>query len=300
MAISPTSSNAANTAPAGLISNAGQIAATPADTIADLAYGAQLGFGPNLPQIDGSTPLIFAPVVPIVTHIPTFFTGIANAPEVLKALIERHAKDITGIDFGYQLEGSPTPVGQDGQELYMPTNSKRTPVTPTFTWNEINGNLVWNVIRSWIQMIKDPDTQASLLTALNTDVTMSPFLMSFFTMDILWIQFDMTFRPENIIDAWFTTNMWPQETGLFGAKRTIGHSEMQDRQIQFYGLLQHNANTKVAGQMVADALGMHKTNYNLAVPVATTVDPTVDGGAQAAAEALTSAFTQMSFTNSAG
>lgn len=252
--------------PAGLITNAGWIAATDDSTIADINYGAQLGYGPNLPNIDGATPLVLPPVVIIVTHIPTFFNNVHLAPQTIKALFERHAKEVTGIDFGYQLEGAPTPVGQDGQEMHMPTIAKRTAVTPTFTLQEIKGNLIWNLAKTWIEMIKQPDTQASSLAAINLTTPMSPMLMSSFTMDIACIQFDETMRPENIIDAWFVTNMWPQETGMFGAERRIGQSKIVERQIAFYGVLQHNRNTKVAGQIIANNLGLHKVNFDYAVP----------------------------------
>jgi len=88
--------------------------------------------------------------------------------------------------------------------------------------------------------------------------------------------------------------MWPQETGMFGAKRQIGHSEMIDRTTTFYGVLQHNRNTKVAGQIIADALGLHKTNYDFAVPIATAIDANIQnmGLQQAAATALTT-FTDL-------
>ena len=263
--------------PNGLVTNAGQLGATDTSTIADLVNGAQLGYGPNLPQIDGATPLVLAPVVPIVTRMPSMLSNVLYAPEILKALVEKHAKEISGIDFGYQLESTSTPVGNDGQELHMPTNSKRTQVTPTFTWQEVTGNLVWNYILNWIKMIKDPDTQASALTAINLSSAMSPMLMSSFTMDICCIQFDPTMRPENIIDAFFITSMWPTETGMAGWRRQIGHSEMIDRTIQFNGVLQHNRNTKVAGQIIADALGLHRSNYDFAVPIATAVDPNLVG-----------------------
>jgi hypothetical protein len=209
--------------------------------------------------------------------MPTMFANVQYAAPILKALIERHAKEISGIDFGYQLETSSTPVGQDGQEMHMPTNSKRTSVNPTFTWQEITGNLVWNFIKNWIEMIKHPDTQASSLSAINLGTPMSPMLMSYFSMDVLFIQFDPTFRPENIIDAFFVTNMFPTETGMGGWKRQIGHSDMIDRTIAFTGVLQHNRNTKVAGQVIADALGLHRSNYDFAAPIATSIDANIQG-----------------------
>jgi len=270
---------------AGLITNAGLIGAVDSDTIADIQYGAQLGYGPNLPQIDGATPLTLSPAVIVVTHIPTMFANVANAPDTLKALVERHAKEITGIEFGLQLEHASVPVGQDGQELAMPTNAKRTPVTPTFTWPELQGNLVWNFVKMWIEMMKHPDTQASVLAAINPQSSMFPMLMSSFTMTIMVIQFDATMRPENIIDGYFITNMWPQETGLNGTKRVIGHTELPERQIAFHGILQHNRNTKTAAQIIASSLKLHEVNFDIAVPVAVAVEPGIDNmGLQAAAD----------------
>lgn len=261
----------------GLIFNAGQLGATDTSYLSDIVNGAQLGYGPNLPQIDGATPLVLSPIVAIVTHIPTMFQNVPYAAQILKALVERHAKEISGIDFGYQLESSTTPVGQDGQELHIPTNSKRTQVNPSFTWQELPGNLVWNFHKNWIEMIKQPDTQASSLTAINLGDPMLPMLMSYFSMDVLFIQFDSTFRPENIIDGFFVTNMWPTETGMFGAKRQIGRSETIERTIAYNGIIQHNRNTKTAAQIVANALGLHRTNYDFAVPIATAVDTNIQG-----------------------
>ena len=71
--------------------------------------------------------------------------------------------------------------------------------------------------------------------------------------------------------------MVPTETGMFGAKRQIGHSETVERTISFKGVLQHNRNTKSAAQIVAAALGLHRVNYDFAVPVATVVEPDIQG-----------------------
>jgi hypothetical protein len=261
--------------PAGLIPNAGLLGTTNSSQIADLQLAAQLGFGPNLPQIDGATPLTLSPIVPIVMHSPTMFDSVQFAHQTLKALVERHPKDISGIDFGYQLDTATTPVGHDGQEIHMPTNSKRTQVTPTFTWQELQGNLIWNFIMNWIKLTKHPDTQASLMAALNPSLPVSPFLMSAFTMTVLFIQFDSTMRPENIIDGFFVTNMFPTETGLGGWKRQIGQTAMPERQVAFTGLVQHNRNTKAVAQVIAQALGLHRVNYEFAVPAFANIDPII-------------------------
>lgn len=250
-----------------ILRNAGRIASTPESTIANLPAGAQLGFGNHLADLDAATPLTLNPVVPIVTHSPTMFRNLPHFDDVLKALIERHAKDISGIDFEYRLEGTATPAGHDGQQLYMPTQSRRSEISPQFTWTEVTGNLIWNFFMNWIKMTRHPDTQASLTAALEGGGELTPQLMSSFSMDVLFIQFDSTMRPENIIDAYMVTSMWPQQNGLFGLKRTVGEVTMPDRNVTFYGVLQHNTNTKRVGRQIAEVIGMHRVDYDVSVPI---------------------------------
>ncbi|CAK9254165.1 unnamed protein product [Sphagnum jensenii] len=275
--------------------------ASQTDYVGDIINGAQLGFGPNLPQIDGATPLTLMPIIVIVTRTPSMFSGIDNAEALLKAMIERYAKEITGIDFGYTLAGQPQPVGQDGQEMHMPTDSKRTSVAPSITYPEAVGNIIWNFHRNWIWMIKQPDTQASILAAMTGNNTLLPQQFSSFTMDICCIQFDSTMLPSNIVDAWFITNMWPQETGMFGAKKQIGHTEMPDRTISYYGIVQHNTNTKIAGINIANQLNLHQVNYDFSTPVDQSFDPTTSTGGlyESTSEAI-AAYTDPNGTTPSG
>lgn len=252
------------------INNATGIAAGDSK-IANISAGAQLGLGARLTLLDAATPLAFSPAVVIVTHTPTMFKDIQYADAILKTLVERHAKSITGIDFGYTLEQQETPAGHDGQQLKMPTHSKRTDVSPSMVFQEINGNLVWQFHRRWMSLIRDPDTNASAMAAWDTD-DLSPQLLSSFSMDIAVIQFDPTMRPENIIDAAMITGMWPTETGNFGFQREIGTTQLQERTIPYTGVVQHNDNTRTAAQNIAKVLNLHKANFNVAPPIAEQIE----------------------------
>lgn len=253
--------------PNSLIRNAGRVGGGNISTVANIPKGAQLGLGPQIPDIDVATPLVLNPVVPIMVHSPGMFRNVPRFDNILKALVERHAKEISGIDLNYTLEGSETPVGHDGQQIHMPTSSKREQITPTFTWQEITGNLVWNFIRNWITTIKHPDTQAANSAALPSgDQELSPQLLSHIAMDVLFIQFDTTLRPENIIDAYFVVGMWPQETGAVGYQRIINTSQIVERQIPFYGVIQHNENTRSVGKNIAEILQLHRVDFNIATP----------------------------------
>lgn len=250
-----------------IITQAGRIAADPGAPIANLNEGAQLGLGPHLPQLDAATPLALHPITPIVVHAPTMFQEIPYAISTLKALIERHAQTIDGVDVEYTLEAGQSPLGHDGQQINMPTQSRRTQVNPQFTWREGIGNLVWNFHREWIEMVRHPDTQSSQLAALSPGDDIPPQLLSTFTMDVLFLQYDSTLLPANLIDAYFITSMWPQGTGPAGYRRTPGEVQLPERSITYNGIIQHNRNTVRIGKRVAELLNLHRVDYYNGQPV---------------------------------
>lgn len=244
--------------------------------VANVIDGAQLGMGVQITRLDAATPLVFNPAVLVVTQTPSMWDNFPYAQKMLKSLVEQHAKSVSGIDVSYTLETATTPVGWDGQELKVPTRATRAAVDPSFTWQELTGNLVWNFIRKWIFDIQHPDTNASLMSAVIGDNStgstngassniIKPWLMSSFSMSMLAIQFDPTMRPENVIDGFYYTCMFPTATGDFGLERTHGTTKAMERSVPFTGLVQHNDNTKWLAQEVATLLQFHKVNYNKAI-----------------------------------
>ena len=262
-----------------LMHNAQRLASEDTATVANIIDGGQYGFGNHLPNIDASTPIVFRPLVPIITSAPRMFDYLPNFTDVLKALVERHTTEITGVDFSYSIEEATIPAGSDGQQLAVPRNARRSAVNPSMQMPEITGNLVWNFFRTWMRMMMDPDTQASSLAGVIPDgTTLDPHVMSMFSMDMLFIQYDTTLQPQNIIDAFFITGMWPFEIGNAGFQKSVAESQTKTREINFKGVLQHNRNTRVIGRQVAEVLGLHRYNYDFA----TTISQDIDSRLQAA------------------
>ena len=253
-----------------LIKNAGNLASYPDGTVANIAEGAQLGHGSHLPDIDAATPLTFNSVIPIVTHLPTMFDNQPDVQRVLKAVMERHPKGIDGVDFEYSLEVATTAAGKDSQMISMPTQATRSSISPSFTFQEVTGNLIWNLMRHWLTTISNPDTQQSFMGAISSG-DVSPAVFSSFSMDMMFIQFDSTFRPENILDAIMVTAMFPTSTGMLNIKSSPGQVELAERTIPFTGVLQHNLNTKRVAMDVAEIIGMHRVDYNTSVPIASKI-----------------------------
>lgn len=250
-----------------LLQNVTQLGTEGRTAVADMTRGGQLGTGIRFPNIDAASPLVFNPAVIVVTHVPKMWEYHPKLQEMLKSIVETHAKSITGIDFGYQMETADTIVGHDGQTQKVPTRSTRTQISPSMTFQEVSGNLIWNLIRMWIYDMQHPDTNFSNLSAQLDGQNVAPWLMSSYSMSMVAIQFDPTGLPERIIDAAFYTNLFPTDTTELGIQRALGSSpEIKERTIPFTGIVQHNENTKELGYHIAKMLNLHKIAYDFAVP----------------------------------
>jgi hypothetical protein len=249
-----------------LFNQAASLGGTPFGPIANIDEGAQNGIGPHILKMDAATPLIMNNCIIVLLSTPGFMDGNVLAQRTLKALWERHAKSWSGIDFGYTLDFHEQQNSNDGQQLPMPTTSKRTAVSPQVTLPEISGNLCWNFHYWWISNIQNPDTQVSQLSAMLDDGTMPQWLISTLSASMIVIQPDPTGLPERIIDAAVYTAMMPTETGNIGFKKEIGgNGESPERQITYKALVQHNQNTRELGKLIMQAQQLHKPDFTRAL-----------------------------------
>jgi hypothetical protein len=229
---------------------------------ANLTHGSNLGVGLREVSLDAATPLVFTPTVFVVMHTPSMYTNTGNGivGTTIKTLIETHAKSVSGIDVTYSLETSESPVGHDGQQQQVPTQSKRAAVNPSFTFTEVTGNLVWKLFVQWMTDIQDPDTNASM--ARFNDDTLQ-FMSTTYSMAMMAIQFDPSGLAKNIIDAAFISNMFPTDPGgSLGLERNIATSKTMDRTVTFSGHIQHNKRTREMGVEIAGFLQDAKARYS--------------------------------------
>lgn len=247
---------------------------SPSQQVSNLARSGQLGTGIRFTKLDGATPAVFNPVVGVVLQVPSMWDRWPRLQENLRALMETHAKSITGIDFGYKLETQDTIVGHDSQTLMVPTRTTRGSVNPSATFQEYPGLPVYNLFRTWMFDIQHPDTNMSILPAQISDTSEIPaWFMTAYSMSMLFIQYDPSGLPGRIYDAMLICNMFPTDIGDIGFERTLGTTQLKERSVSFTGLVQHNENTRELGYRVAELLQLHKINYNYALPgVAGTVE----------------------------
>lgn len=260
-----------------VLDQATSIGSAPSAIVANVARSGQLGTGIRVTKLDGATPAVFNPVIGVVLTVPRMWDRWPKLQEMLRALMETHAKSITGIDFSYTLETADTPVGHDSQTMKVPTRSSRSGVNPSATFIEYPGMPVYNLFRTWIFDIQHPDSNASILPAnIAEEGEIPAWYMSAYSMSMLFIQPDPTGIPSRIYDATVITNMFPTEIGELGMERSIGQTKTMERSINFTGIVQHNENTRELGYRVAEMLALHKINYNFALPgMAGSVDPSL-------------------------
>ena len=236
----------------------------------NLTNSGQQGVGIQPYHFDGSTPLVLPPATIVCLHTPSMYDKDAEISVAIKNLVETYATEVSGIDVGYTVETEKKTIGHDGQGLEVPTQIKRKEVDPSFTFPEMPGNIVWNMIKQWIWDLGNPDTNIAMNTTPNLD---KQYVMSAYSMGLMVIQFDPTFRIENIIDGLFITNMFPKDTTELGITRTIGTSTVKDRSIPFSGYAMHNDYTRVLCRDIAKTLKLDQVDYR---KVATSIEDVED------------------------
>lgn len=250
-----------------VIEQATSLGVSPNVRVANVARSGQLGTGVRFTKLDGASPLVFNPAVGVVLTLPSLFDSRPKIREMLKGLIETHAKSITGIDISYSVETQDTIIGHDGQTLKVPTRVTRGTVDPSMTFQEYTGNIVWNIFKDWIHAIQHPDTNMSSMPAnISNSGEIPEWVISAYSMSMIFIQYDPTGLPDRIVDAVVITDMFPTGTGDFGLERTVNTTKLMERTIPFTGVIQHNENTRLLGMRVAEMLQLHKINMDFGLP----------------------------------
>ena len=243
-----------------LLSNVSNLGVMDDTKVGNLEVGTQLGIGIYAPNLDSATPVVFTPTVLVVVSTPTMYDDDPQMARMIKAVMEGHAKQVTGLDINYETEVGRSPVGHDGQEMGVPLKVKRSQPNPSFNFMEVNGNLIWNMFRKWMCDFQDPDTNASQAYLEKSNA----YVSTTYSMSMIAIQFDPTNLPENILDAVFYTNMFPTSTGELGIERVIGTHKTVERTIPFHAVAQHNDYVRIIARDIAEQLQMVKANYRLA------------------------------------
>lgn len=249
-----------------LRNGAGRIVGAPMfGNILNIQQGGQLGFGPRVVAMDGGTPLVLNACHIYVLQMPRMWDKFPKTQQAYKSMVELNAITIDNIDLNYQMDFGDVEAGHDGQMASMPIKTKRAPVSPSITLNDIGGNVFWNLNYLWLKHISHPDTCCSLLSAIFDEDDVPDWVWSTFSMTWLVIQPDPTGLPSRMVEAAVITNLIPSETGTLGMKRQIASGEIAKRTVTYKGRITHSESTRELGRLVMIATQAHKPNLDFAL-----------------------------------
>lgn len=247
---------------------------SPRSYVANIRDSGQLGLGMNVPMLDGASALAFPPAIIVVLHTPSMYqeydrlyapSGRPGMRETIKNLFECFAKSVTGIDFGYTVETESNPAGPSGQQIEDPTNTKRSDVSPVFTFQELTGNPVWNIHKRWMSDIQHPDSHISMagsrdMIAIQREGR-KPRTRATYSVAFAVIQPDTTHDPDQITGCSIVVNVFPKDIGTFGYERTIGNTQLRERSITYSGLVIDNEYTHELGISLMRNIQMAKVDF---------------------------------------
>lgn len=235
-----------------------------------------LGIGVNAPMLDVATPAVYMPATIVVLRLPLMYLNPDGTPspmgETLKVLLESHAKSVSGLDVSITTDSvDGGPVGHDGQQWQMPGKTKRSQPSPSFTFQELTGGIIWKFFRAYACDMNDPDTNACM-TELNFP---HGWTSSVFSFSFMAIQFDPTGRPDRIMHAIEYANCWPQGVDGAGIERQIGTANSRERSITFNAIAFENEYVTYLAQKIAESLQIHKARYTMAPPPSSEIDESI-------------------------
>ena len=232
--------------------------------IVDLGRGGQHGHMVDYEAWCSSTPYIRTNLIARVITAPRGFDVLPNK-EIwyagLKAIIELHTKNISGLNSTLEVESIQQAMGGAGEQIDAPVNVTRSKSEPSHSVDEKYGRPISEFLDGWIMnLIMDPETKYP--NVLKQDKVVVPDLLNdFFSCSVLYIEPDPTMR--KCMHAWYVTNMYPQA----GATREgnfdlTGSKEDLSIDISFTGITQVGIAVNNFGQLVLDSINKAAVNGN--------------------------------------
>lgn len=233
--------------------------------MSDLRYSGQFGYMTDPKSLVANANYVKRDVVAILLESPTGFNHLPNSELLhgtLKALVERHAKQITGLTSTLAVEYVSQPVGGAGEEQEDVSNVTRARSQVSFVWPEKEGMPVQKFVDFWIlNLLADPETKAARVTS-QPNVEIDDLLPDVRGMACLFFEPDATHRKVN--KAWLVTAMMPRQGGTVEGSRDLNAAkEGLEHTIEFTGVTTVGEGVKQIAQKFLDEMGMTGINTNL-------------------------------------
>lgn len=233
----------------------------------DPRIGGQQGFGPSLTSWVSNQAYVQRPIIPVLLEAPKFFRYLpdfATRVGILKAMVELHAKQISGLNSTHQVDFNEQNTVSGGGEVQQEIiNVTRERSHPQFTWIDKYGRPFQQFLLDWITYGgMDPDTKVPNIATLVGNIP-TDMLADISTMTCLFFEPDPTHQFVN--KAWLCANMFPKTAGDVTGKRDLTSAmDTLELNIEFSALTQTGLGVRNLAQTIFDSMTFTNANPNLA------------------------------------
>ena len=221
-------------------------------------------FAPHISNYGGNTPYARRNVQGYLIEAPQFFRFMKDGDllvRCLKALVEVHARTITGLNRTKTVDTAAAAWGGSGENIDTPTNVTRAVSTPTFGMFELQGRAVTKFIDTWITYgIGDENTKVPLVVSQG-NVAPEDYDARFYSATMLFVEWDPT--GQDVVSAWLCTNMFPKGTPNWEGSKDAGQmAQYEDITVEFTALSDVSLSTENLARKLVRELNVAGMNPN--------------------------------------
>lgn len=257
----------------------------------DLRYGGQGGYLPRYGSVAGDGKIyeewvsnhlyVRQNIIPVLLRYPKFFDYMPDKQyyiSAFKSIMEEHPISIEGLNTGITVETDEEAVGTSGEQMEVPTGTKRNRSQISITVPDKAGKVIQKFYDIYIRYgIADPDTQKPLVSQfINTEKDIGIYTPDLYTAMMLYIEPDITHQVVN--DAWMCFNMFPKGNGDRTGTRDIKSTgEMNRLSIEFTSITLNNiAVIQFAQRVMSQLMILRSIPDTDILPPINNIDPSVE------------------------
>ena len=236
----------------------------------NITIGGQFGWAPSISNIIQSTPYTQSRAFPYLLQYPKAFDLFPKdirdeLVAMLKALMEKNSKTITGLRRTISTEWVGTELGGGGEKQEDIANVTREASAPTHTWDEGDGRPVQNYFEWIIESLgmnhqsKFPDIVCEGFPITHLLGDMTKFVMLYVEPDKSGLY---------CVDAYLCANMFPKSAGDRESESDVSQGrKLREIVIEFTAITQHGYGVLALGQQMLNLIKRNGANPNY-VPAA--------------------------------
>lgn len=211
-----------------------------AEGMVDPSPLGQFGIIANPKRWAANKPAVTQHVIGRVLTSPRGFNDLPEPKywhEAWKALIEKHARTVDGLDQTITTENVEMAFGRDGNMVEVASKTTMAKSSLSIGITDLEGYPMQHFVSGWIRMlVKNPQTGYPDVITLRQDARPTDFLLDYNAGSVLWYEPDPLFRYP--VRAWLQVNARPNDTLPIKSRadNTGGAGELVEGDIPFTGI----------------------------------------------------------------